>query len=150
MSSLFAFIHHLAAFVLFAALVVEFLLVREELTLATARRLLRTDMIYGIASMVLLAAGLARVFWFEKGAAYYLHSAPFLAKFALFAAVGLMSIYPTVRILAFRKDVRAGRAPVLEAVALRRMKALIHAELAGVVLIILCAALMARGAGFFG
>ena len=36
---LFAFLHHLAAFVLVAAIAVEFVLLRGELTLWSARRL---------------------------------------------------------------------------------------------------------------
>jgi len=41
MSTLFAFLHHIAAFMLFAALVVEFVLIKDEITLRTAQRLLR-------------------------------------------------------------------------------------------------------------
>jgi len=70
-----AFLHHVAAFALVAALAVEFVLIRGELTVATARRLARADMILGISAGVLLAVGLLRVFYFEKGAAYYFHSA---------------------------------------------------------------------------
>ena len=39
MTVLFAFLHHLAAFTLVSALALEFVLVRQELTLANARRL---------------------------------------------------------------------------------------------------------------
>jgi len=165
MASLFAFIHHLAAFVLFAALVMEFVLIKGEtasssavegeravnaLTLANARKLLRADMIFGIASGVLLLAGMVRVFYLEKGAEYYFHSAPFIAKLALFVVVGLLSIYPTLKFLSWRKDVKAGRAPVPGAPTLRRIKLVLHIEMTGVVLIILFAALMARGVGSYG
>ena len=44
MSTLFAFLHHLAAFTLVAAIAVEFTLIRQELTLASARKLQATDM----------------------------------------------------------------------------------------------------------
>jgi putative membrane protein len=64
--------------------------------------------------------------------------------------VGLLSIYPTVTFLAWRKDLREDRLPVLDAVTLRRLKIVIHTEMTGVLLIILCAALMARGVGVFG
>jgi putative membrane protein len=39
MSTLFAFLHHLCAFTLVAAVAIEFTLIRQELTLASARRL---------------------------------------------------------------------------------------------------------------
>ena len=50
MSTLFAFLHHLAAFTLVAALAVEFTLIRQELTLASARRLQVTDIVLGISA----------------------------------------------------------------------------------------------------
>jgi len=137
-----AFLHHVAAFTLVAALVVEFVLIRGELTPATARRIARADMIFGIASGVLVVVGLLRVFYFEKGAAYYFHSGTFLAKLGLFIVVGLLSIYPTRKFISWRKGLDASSVP-----AIRRV---IHLELVGVVLILLFAALMADGIGFMG
>jgi putative membrane protein len=142
MTSIMAFLHHAAAFALVAALAVEFVLIRGELTPPTARRLARADMVFGIASGVLLVAGLLRVFYFEKGAAYYFHSGTFIAKLALFALVGLLSIYPTRKFIAWRKAIDASSVP-----AIRRI---IHLELVAVVLILLMAALMADGIGYLG
>jgi putative membrane protein len=142
---LFAFLHHLAAFTLVSAIAVEFVLLRSELTLWTARRLQVTDLILGIAAVVLLVAGLARVFWFEKGAAYYLHSHAFLMKFSLFIVVGLLSIVPTVEFLSWRKAVQRGEVPVVAAAKLRRVRMIVHLELAAIAIILLCAAIMAKG-----
>src|SRR5262245_10954287 len=63
-----AFLHHLAAFTLVATLAIEYVLIRQELTLATARRLTITDAVFGASAGVLLVVGLLRVFYFEKGA----------------------------------------------------------------------------------
>jgi putative membrane protein len=90
------------------------------------------------------------VFHLEKGAAYYFHSIPFLAKLSLFAIIGLLSIYPTVQFLKWRTAVRQGQAPVLADDTRRRIRRVIHLELAAVVVLILCAALMAKGVGYFG
>ena len=54
MTVLFAFLHHLAAFTLVAAIAIEFVLLRGELTLWTARRLQVTDAMLGGAATVLL------------------------------------------------------------------------------------------------
>src|SRR6478609_6966264 len=108
---LFAFLHHLAAFTLVAAVAVEFVLLKGELTLWSARRLQVADMVLGIAATILLLVGLARVFWFEKGAAYYFHNHAFLTKFALFILVALLSIVPTLEFLSWRKAVREGTLP---------------------------------------
>ena len=150
MSSLFAFLHHLAAFALVATLVLEFVLVQGELDARNARRLRVTDLLFGISSGLVLVVGLLRVFYFEKGAAYYFHSAPFIAKLALFLAVGLLSIYPTMVFASWGRLLKQGQLPVLADAQRRRLRAVMHAELTGVVLVILCAVLMARGVGTFG
>ncbi len=87
MSVLFAFLHHVAAFVLFATLVVELVLIRGELSVWSARKLKRADFIYGIAAGAIVVIGgaivvigLVRVHYFEKGPAYYAQSAPFIAR----------------------------------------------------------------------
>ena len=144
MSAAFAFLHHLAAFTLVAAIVVEFVLIRDELTTRTAWRLAAADMVVGLSAMTLLAVGLARVFYLEpKGAAFYWHNVSFLAKFGVFIVVALLSIYPTIKFISWRK----GAAP--DAASVRRVRQLLHFELVGVVLILLFAALMARGIGYY-
>ena len=145
MSTLFAFLHHLCAFTLVAAVAIEFTLIRQELTLASARRLQVTDIVLGISAGALLVIGLLRVFFFEKGADYYLHSHAFLAKFALFIIIGLLSIVPTLEFLSWRDAIAAGQAPVMDAAKRKRVTMIIHIELAAIVVILLCAAIMARG-----
>ena len=145
MSTLFAFLHHVAAFTLVSALAVEFVLIRQDLTLAIARRLPIVDAVLGISAGFLLAVGLLRVFFFEKGAAYYFHSHSFMTKFSVFIAVGLLSIIPTLEFLSWRKPVKAGKIPAVSARKLRFIRSVIHGELAAVVIILLCAAMMARG-----
>ncbi|MBV8698902.1 DUF2214 family protein [Bradyrhizobium sp.] len=145
MSTLFAFLHHLCAFTLVAAVAIEFTLVRQELTVASARRLQATDAVLGVAAGALLIIGLLRVFYFEKGASYYFHSHAFLTKFSLFIIIGLLSIVPTREFLSWRGAIKAGQVPSVDAGKLRRVTAVIHAELAAIVVILLCAAIMARG-----
>ncbi len=145
MTTLFAFLHHVAAFTLVAALAVEFVLIGQELTLATARRLQITDIVFGISAGVLLLVGLARVFWFEKGARYYFSSHAFLGKLSLFIIVALLSIVPTVAFLSWRKPVKQGQLPVVAERKMRSLRTIIHVELAAIVFILLFAAIMARG-----
>ncbi|THD56641.1 MAG: DUF2214 family protein [Bradyrhizobium sp.] len=145
MTTLFAFLHHLSAFTLVSALAIEFALIRSELTVSSARRLQVTDLVLGISAGALFIVGLLRVFLFEKGASYYFHSHAFLTKFSLFIIVGLLSIIPTMEFLSWRGAIKAGQAPVMEANKRKRVTAVIHAELAAVVIILLCAAIMARG-----
>ena len=145
MSTLFAFLHHLCAFTLVAAIAIELTLIRQELTLSSARRLQVADTVYGIAAGALLIIGLLRVFFFEKGSEYYFHSHAFMAKVSIFIAVGLLSIIPTVEFLSWRKSLGAGEVPAISAKKLRLVTAVIHGELLAIVLILLFAAMMARG-----
>jgi len=145
-----AFIHHAAAFLVVATLLAELLLLKNELTPSAARSVMRIDMVYGIAALVVLVAGLVRVFYTEKGAAYYFASGPFLVKLGLFIVVALLSIYPTVKFIGWRKALRAQRAPELTAGAQRKIRMLIHIELTLLFVIILMAIMMARGIWFLG
>ena len=145
MSTLFAFLHHVAAFTLVSALAVEFILIGQEFSLATARRLVIADAVLGAAAGILLVVGLLRVFFFEKGADYYFHSHAFMTKFSVFIAVALLSIVPTLEFLSWRKALKAGKLPSPSAGKLRFIRKIIHGELAAIIIILLCAAIMARG-----
>src|SRR5690349_14696580 len=140
-----AFLHHLAAFTLVATIAIEFILLRRELTLWSARTLQVVDLVLGVAATILLLVGLSRVFWFEKGAAYYFHNHAFLTKFGLFIIVALLSLIPTFEFLSWRKAVKAGEVPVVAAGKLKRVRMIVHVELAAIVVILLCAAIMAKG-----
>jgi putative membrane protein len=150
MATFMAFLHHAAAFALVAAIAVEFALLKGELSAATMRKIVRADMIVGISAGVVLLVGLGRVFSFEKGAAYYFHSWPFIGKLSMFVLVALLSIYPTLTFIRWAKTLKQGQVPSVDPGKLRTLRMLIHAELAGMVLIVLFAAMMARGVGFFG
>jgi putative membrane protein len=98
-----------------------------------------------MATGALLVIGLLRVFFFEKVADYYWHSHAFLAKFGLFIIIGLLSIVPTLEFLSWRDAIAAGEVPVLEAAKRKRVTMVLHIELAAIAVILLCAAIMARG-----
>jgi putative membrane protein len=150
MVAFFAFLHHVAAFALVAALAAEFVLFRGNLSVESARKVMAADLVFGASAGAVLIVGFLRVFYFEKGAYYYFHSVPFIAKLSLFVVVGLLSIYPTVEFLSWRKALNEGRVPEVAVTKARAIRAIMHWELVGTVLIVLCAALMARGIGYVG
>jgi putative membrane protein len=145
-----AFLHHAAAFLVFAALMAELVLLRGEPTISSARSVLRMDALYGVAAAVVLVAGLLRVFYTEKGADYYFASGTFLAKLSLFIVVGLLSVYPTLKFLGWRSALRAQRLPALDAGMLRSVRTIVHVEVALLVVILLLAPMMAREIWFLG
>lgn len=146
-SALIAFIHHLAAFILVAVLVLEWATFKSTLTVAEARRIQIADMVYGIAAGAILVAGALRVIYFEKGWHYYLANHAFLTKMLLFLIVGLVSIYPTVRFLKWGKlTPEQGMLQTGDKEA-RLIACCLKVELACIAAILFLAPLMARGMG---
>lgn len=150
MSAFVAFLHHLCFVAIMLLLSFEMLLLKQPLTLASARKIMRYDAIYGAFAGAVLIVGALRVMYFEKGPLYYMHSAPFMAKMALFVAVALISIYPTLTFLKWGKSLKQGIVPELDEAKNRRLRILIHVELTLLLLMMLCAAMMAKGIGYAG
>ncbi len=148
MPTVMAFLHHLAAFAVVAALCAQLALFTPPLGVAQARRILRIDLLYGLSAMAVLVIGLLRVFLYERGGDYYFANGFFLLKLALFLAVGLLSIYPTVLFRSWSKGLRQGDAPALTDAQCNRVRQLLKLELIGVAGILLCAAAMADGMGY--
>ena len=147
-SALMAFLHHVAAFATVSALAVEVALFKPPLSLQQARRLQRTDNIFGAAAGAVLVIGLLRVAYFEKGPSYYWHDTFFIAKFTAFLIAALVSIYPTVVFLAWSRSLKAGIAPEISPERVRSVRLCLMLELTLILVILLCAALMARGFGY--
>lgn len=146
-NSIMATLHHIAAFAVTATLVYEFVAFRKNLTVHEARRILQVDTAYGISAAVVIIAGLLRVFYFEKGSAFYLNSTMYWIKMGLFIIVGLLSIYPTVRFLKWRPALKEEKSPEISDAEFKKIRMFIHLELVGIVLILFVAPLMARGIG---
>lgn len=146
-SAFMAFLHHLFAFTLVASVVYEFIAYRKGLTVEEARRIQRADLTYGISAGVLLVVGLLRVYFFEKGPAFYNQNPFFWVKMVAFVIVGLLSIDPTVRYLKWNKTVKANIAPEIQDGEFKRTRLLLTLEVIGLAVIMFAAAFMARGIG---
>ena len=146
-TALMAFLHHLFAFTLTACLVYEFVAYRKGMSIEEVKRIQRVDLVYGISAGLLLVVGLLRVFFFEKGVTFYIHSPFFWVKMSAFAIVGLLSIDPTIRYIRWNKILSENKAPEISADEFKRTRRLLWLELAGIAVILLSAALMARGVG---
>lgn len=143
-AALLAALHYLGAMVLLACLVAEHLLLKPELDQARARSLARIDQIYGLTAIVQIASGVARLYS-EKGVAFYLHNPLFHTKLAVFILLGLLSIYPTIRFIAWNKAAKS--SALLMPAEYRRVIMLVRVELLLLLVLPLLASLMARGFG---
>lgn len=149
MSALFATLHHILFLTIMLMLSFEMLMLKQP-SPASIRKIMYYDAIYGIAAILIVIIGALRVMYFEKGAAYYMHSTPFIAKMIFFIATGLISVYPTVTFLKWNKSLKQGVVPHIDEKLARRLRLLIHVELTLLLLVIVCAAMMAKGIGYFG
>ena len=143
-----AIAHHLLIFVLAAVLVAEFVLVRPGLAGRDLRLLAHIDQAYGGVAGVIIVIGVLRVIFGLKGWEFYVYNWAFWAKMTAFVATGLISIPPTMRILAWKKAAETATglyvAPDNEIAVVRRY---VRWGMAVFLLIPVFAAMMARGVG---
>jgi len=148
-ASLVSFAHFLAFFAITTALILQLTLISESISVDIARRIQRADLAYGIFALLLLFFGFLRVFYFEKGADYYFGNTFFLLKLGLFVLVGLMSLYPTIIYRRWNSELKQNIAPDLSTKQVFLLRRIIHTELVGILVLLLCASMMARGLGSF-
>jgi putative membrane protein len=147
LDAVLAYLHYTAIFILFAFLTVEVTLLRSRPEAATIRLLGRVDRFYFGSAIVTFATGLLRLVWGAKGADFYLGAWPFYVKIALFVAVGLISIAPTLAFVRWRRMLDhdpAWQVPEEERAKMRRFL-MIEVHLAAMIPVF--AVVMARGLG---
>jgi putative membrane protein len=146
-NALFAFLHFAAAFAIVFCLAVEMVTLKQTMTAGEMRRLQRVDLVYGLAAASVLVAGLLRVFFFEKGSAFYLSQPFFYVKFAAFIFIGLLSIYPTVQFIRWGRLASGQQNFAPPAGAYQKARQIVRLEVALIALVVLSATLMARAVG---
>ncbi|WFP64931.1 DUF2214 family protein [Mesorhizobium sp. WSM4904] len=145
---LLAVAHHLLVFSLAGIIGAEFVLVRSELGAATLKRLAGIDRHYGIIATLIVVVGICRVFFGLKGWEFYVYNWVFWAKMVAFIVVGLLSIIPTVRIIAWNRQASGNSSFSVPAAELASVKNYVRAEGFIFLLIPVFAAAMARGYGY--
>ena len=141
------FVHHVAIFSLVAVIAAEFVLIVPGLTGNRLQQAGALDGAYGGLAGLIVIVGVARVIWGESGWEFYVYNWTFWVKMALFVAVGLISIRPTMTILGWRRAARADPAFAVPADAVTGIRGFFYAQFALLALIPIFAALMARGIG---
>ena len=146
-SAMIAYLHYVAMISIAVILVVEYMVCMPGMTGSRIRLLTRLDLLYMGVALLALGSGAARVVWFGKGAAFYLHNPVFYVKIALFLAVGLISIPPTLQYLRWMRSLNSGAANVAADYQVLRVRRHIFVELILFAFIPLMATFMARGIG---
>lgn len=140
-----ASVHLLAILTLVVFLSSQAALCRIEwMNAAVVQRLARLDMIYGIAAVILLLTGIARLVWGVKGIGGYIGSPLFHLKMTLFVVVVLLSIKPTLTFRRWKKTLDAtGQLPAAEEVAKTRQWIMRQAHVVPIIAVV--AVFWARG-----
>ena len=147
LEAILAYLHLLAILTMVVFIASEAALCRIEwLNAAVVERLARVDLIYGIAAVAVLATGVVRTVLGVKGTSWYWTNPLLHVKLTLFISVGVMSIFPTLRYLRWRKTLRATGALPAEA-EVRKTRKLVMAQAHLLALIPLVAVFLARGYG---
>jgi putative membrane protein len=119
---------------------------RGPLDPAGVRRVLLADHAWGMAAFLWLATGPWRAFGpIEKGTAFYLSSPLFHLKIGLFLLVVLLEIWPMIRLIRWRMQLKRGQPVDLGAAPAMRTLSLVQTVL--VIAIVFVASFMARGFG---
>ena len=143
--ALLAYAHFVCIFTLASLLAGELVLLRKTLPADLFRRLQGIDRWYGIVAGLVILSGLARLFLGVKGAAFYAHNPVFWTKMALFVAVALLSIPPTLAYLRWNARRSADGSVVLGDGEFTRLRRFLWLQVGLFALIPLCAVFMARG-----
>lgn len=146
-SAAMAYVHDLSFMVCFGSLVMERQLIQPAPDRAQATKMVITDIIYGLAALLLLGSGILRVLYFGQGASFYTHNPLFWTKVGLFLTVGALSLYPTITYILWAIPLRKGELPQVGEALATRLAWILNVELVGFAFIPLLAVLMARGVG---
>ena len=145
--AILAYLHLLAILTMVVFVSSEAALCRVQwLNAAVVERLAKVDRVYGIAAIMVLATGVARTVWGVKGTSWYWTNPLLHVKLTLFIVVGVISIFPTLTYLRWRKTLRAtGALPAEADIQKTRKLVMVQAHL--IALIPLVAVFLARGFG---
>ncbi len=145
--AILAYLHLLAILTMVVFISSEAALCRVQwLNAAVVERLAKVDLVYGIAAIMVLATGVARTVWGVKGTSWYWTNPLLHVKLTLFIIVGVISIFPTMTYLRWRKALRATGALPAEA-DIRKTRKLVMVQAHLIALIPLVAVFLARGFG---
>jgi putative membrane protein len=141
-----AIAHHLLIFALFGVLISEIVAMRQSMTGDNINRVASIDLWYGVLALLILIVGFSRAIFAAKGWAYYSGNSFFWAKIGIFVLISLLSVWPTVKYLNWRRDFRsAGGLP--DAASVLVVRRILWLELVLFAFLPAFAAAMARGYG---
>lgn len=145
MYTLIPYLHYIGIMVLMGSLISEHLILKPSIKKDQIKSLATIDLLYGISAIVVLATGLLRWFVYGKGYDFYMSTPLFHIKLTLFIILGILSIFPSVKISKWRKQIKRGEEPQITEKGVKKLLMYIRIELLIIVIIPLLAVMIARG-----
>ena len=105
-AALFAWLHLVSGGLAAGLLLSEYWLCSRTLDRLQVRLLGTVDLGYFLALIASLATGLAKFFFFGQGTAYYLANRLFWLKIALYIAIALVALFPTLQFIRWNREAR--------------------------------------------
>lgn len=139
------YLHFISIMVLMGALITEHLILKPSITKDQIKSLATVDMIYGISAILVLATGLLRWFVYGKGYDFYMSTPLFHIKLTLFIVLGILSIFPTMKFLKWKKSVKNNNEPDITEKSVKKLLMFIRVELLIIAIMPLLAVMIARG-----
>jgi putative membrane protein len=137
-----AVVHHVLVFGLVAMMMATRVLL--GLGKVDVLRLARLDAGAGALSGLVLAVGISRAVWGGKGWTFYQANPFFWTKIGLFMLIGLLTVPGTMAFLKWSKALAADPAFTPDPAQVARLRGLTGLQAVALVLLLACAAAMAR------
>ena len=106
-----AYVNYLSFMVCAGALIYLLISLKPSPNSKEAISMVVADIIYGIVGVALLVSGIYRVMKFGQGSEFYTHNLLFWTKIIIFALVGSLSLYPTIKYILWSIPLRKGNLP---------------------------------------
>jgi putative membrane protein len=147
MEILIPYLHYIGIMVLMGSLIAEHLFLKPSINNEQIKSLATVDMIYVISAILVLVTGLLRWFVYGKGYDFYMNTSLFHIKLTLFIVIAIISLFPTVKIYKWNRQVKKGEIPDIREKSIKKLLMLVRVELLLLCIIPMLAVLIGRGVG---
>ena len=142
-----AYLHFIGIMLLMGSLITEHVMLKPNITKGQIKSLAMVDLIYWLSATLVLITGLLRWFMVGKGAEFYTKNPMFHTKVTLFVVIAILSIFPTMKIIKWNRQIKRGEEPDIDEKQVKKQLMFIRIELLLLAIIPLLAVMISRGKG---
>ena len=107
MNILIPYLHYIGIMAMMGALITEHVMLKPGISKDQIKSLTMVDLIFGISAAIVLITGLLRWLVVDiKGTEFFTKNPLFHIKLTLFVAIVILSIFPTIKFLKWKKQAK--------------------------------------------